>query len=149
MRPVNSKLKQPVETDWIILFICWLIATTATVGSLFFSTVMGFEPCVLCWYQRIFIYPLAVIFLIALFPLDRRVVRYALPIASIGLAFALYHYLLYIGIIPESLKPCGSGPSCSKVDLELFGFITIPMLSILAYTAIISLLLIFQKRTQP
>jgi disulfide bond formation protein DsbB len=94
-------------------------------------------------------YPLVLIFLVALFPLDRKVFRYGLPIAAIGWGFAVYHYLLYMGFIPEELKPCGEGASCSEVNLEMLGFITIPMLSILSYTAIIGLLIIFRFRTQP
>ena len=75
----------------MLIFICWLIAMAALFGSLFFSEVMGLKPCVLCWYQRIFIYPLAVLFLVGLFHLDRSVVRYTLPLAAIGLGFAIYH----------------------------------------------------------
>jgi disulfide bond formation protein DsbB len=136
------------NTEWLLIFGCWILATVAVLGSLFFSEVMGLQPCVLCWYQRIFIYPLAVIFLVALFPLDKRVVRYALPLAVIGLGFAVYHYLLYSGYIPEDLQPCSQGVSCAEINLELFGLITIPMLSIWAYSAIIALLLIFRQRTQ-
>lgn len=132
---------------WSLIFTCWVLATVAVLGSLFFSEAMGLQPCVLCWYQRIFIYPLAIIFLVALFPLDKRVVRYTLPLAVIGLGFAVYHYLLYSGYIPESMQPCSQGVSCAEINLELFGFITIPMLSILAYSAIIALLLIFRQRT--
>jgi disulfide bond formation protein DsbB len=132
-----------------LIFFCWILAVVAVLGSLFFSEVMGLQPCVLCWYQRIFIYPLAVLFLVALFPLDKRVVRYTLPLAVIGWGFAVYHYLVYSGYIPESLQPCSQGVSCAEINLELFGFITIPMLSILAYSAIIALLLIFRKRTYP
>jgi disulfide bond formation protein DsbB len=123
------------------------MATAAMLGSLFFSEVMGFQPCVLCWYQRIFMYPLVVVLLVGMFPMDKAVVRYALPLAIIGWAFALYHYLLYSGYIPEGLQPCGQGASCAEINLELFGFITIPMLSILSYTAIILMLIIFKNRT--
>ncbi|CUB06726.1 MULTISPECIES: disulfide bond formation protein B [Marinomonas] len=137
------------NTGWSLIFFCWILAVVAVLGSLFFSEVMGLQPCVLCWYQRIFIYPLAVLFLVALFPLDKRVVRYTLPLAVIGWGFAVYHYLVYSGYIPESLQPCSQGVSCAEINLELFGFITIPMLSILAYSAIIALLLIFRKRTYP
>lgn len=136
------------DNAWILIFCCWLLAAIGTLGSLFFSEVMGLKPCVLCWYQRIFMYPLVVIFLVGLFPLDRSVFRYAFPIALIGWGFAIYHYLLYSGYIPENLQPCDKDASCAEINLELFGFITIPMLSILSYTAIIVLLLIFRKRTQ-
>lgn len=134
-----------VDSAWLLIFACWLLATSGTLGSLFFSEVMDLKPCLLCWYQRIFMYPLVVIFLVGLFPLDRSVFRYAFPLALIGWAFAIYHYLLYSGYIPEDLQPCGQELSCAKINLELFGFITIPMLSIMSYTAIIALLLTFRN----
>ncbi len=142
--------KQPTEnkqTSWNLIFSCWILATVATLGSLFFSEVMEMKPCVLCWYQRIFMYPLVVILLVGMFPLDKGVVRYALPLAAIGWLFAIYHYLLYSGYIPESLQPCDKDASCAEINLELFGFITIPMLSILSYTVIIVLLVLFRYRT--
>ena len=149
---MNDSLNTPSfvnnNNTWLLIFSCWLLATIGTLGSLFFSEVMGLKPCVLCWYQRIFMYPLVVIFLVGLFPLDRSVFRYAFPIALIGLGFAIYHYLLYSGYIPENLQPCDKEASCADINLELLGFITIPMLSILSYTAILVLLLIFRKRTQ-
>ena len=146
----QDKIKTESHEGWMLIFICWLIAMTALFGSLFFSEVMGLKPCVLCWWQRIFIYPLAVLFLVGLFPknhkMDRSVVRYTLPLAVIGLGFAVYHYLVYSGFIPESLQPCSAELSCTEINLELMGFVTIPMLSIFSYSAIIGLLLIFRKR---
>lgn len=142
----QDKIKKESQDGWVLIFICWLIAMAAVFGSLFFSEVMGLKPCVLCWWQRIFIYPLAVLFLVGMFPLERSVVRYTLPLAVIGLGFAIYHYLLYSGFIPESLQPCSEELSCADINLELMGVVTIPMLSIFAYSAIIILLLIFRKR---
>jgi len=135
-------------TGWLLIFTCWLVATSATLGSLFFSEVMDIQPCLLCWYQRIFMYPLVVLFLAGMFPLEKSVVRYTLPIALSGWGFSVYHYLLYSGYIPESLQPCSQGVSCTEVNLELLGFVTIPMLSILSYSAIIALLIIFNKRAK-
>lgn len=146
----QDKIETVGQQGWVLIFICWLIAMAALFGSLFFSEVMGLKPCVLCWWQRIFIYPLAVLFLVGLFPqgdkVDTSVVRYTLPLAVIGLGFAVYHYLVYSGFIPESLQPCSKDLSCAEINLELMGFVTIPMLSIFAYSAIIVLLLIFRKR---
>ena len=108
----NKVLSQQNKQDgWYLMFGCWLIASIATLGSLFLDKALGIEPCSLCWYQRIFMYPLVVILLVGLLPLDRRVTRYALPLAILGWMTALYHMLMYVGIIPESLQPCGSGPS--------------------------------------
>lgn len=134
------------QTGWNLIFACWIIACVATLGSLFMSEIMGMKPCVLCWWQRIFMYPLVVILLVGMYPLDRNIVRYALPLAVIGGLFAVYHYLLYMDIIPESLAPCDQDASCKDVNLEIFGFITIPMLSIVSYTVIIILLTMFRKR---
>ena len=102
-------------------------------------------PCVLCWYQRIAMFPLEFIFTVGLLPLDVRCVRYALPIAVAGWATALYHCLLYLGVIPESMQPCTQGVSCADVKIELIGFVTIPLLSLLGFTLIIALLLAVRK----
>jgi len=128
-------------TSWKLLFTCWLIAMLATLGSLFFSEIMGLIPCELCWYQRIFIYPLAVMLFIALHPLDTRVVRYALPLAIIGTLFTLYHCLLFYGLIPENLQPCRQGVSCSDEGMVLMGVLPIPLLSLAAFGMIAGLLL--------
>ena len=135
-----------MHPGWNLIFASWIIACVATLGSLFLSEIMGMKPCVLCWWQRIFMYPLVVILLVGMYPPDRNVVRYALPLAIIGWCFAVYHYLLYVGIIPESLAPCDQDASCKEINLELFGFITIPMLSILSYTVIIIMLAMFRHR---
>lgn len=147
----DTPLKEPTEKEpagWNLLFACWILATVATLGSLFFSEIMGLKPCVLCWWQRIFMYPLVVILLVGMFPLDKNIVRYALPLAIIGWLFAVYHYLLYSGYIPENLAPCDKEASCTEVNLEIFGFITIPMLSIVSFTVIIVLLIKFRNRHQ-
>jgi disulfide bond formation protein DsbB len=146
---IKTRIEQTPDNrqlDWNLLFASWIIACIATLGSLFFSEIMGLKPCVLCWWQRIFMYPLVFILPAGLYPLDRNIVRYTLPLAVIGWLFAVYHYLLYIGVIPEDLAPCDQEASCKDVNLEMFGFITIPMLSILSYTGIIILLAIFRHR---
>lgn len=138
---------QTSNTDWTLLFLCWLIAGLSTAGSVFFSSVMEFAPCVLCWYQRICLFPLVIILAAGLFPVvDKGVVRYALPLAIAGWLTALYHTLLYSGVIPESIQPCTQGVSCTEEYIDLFGFVTIPMLSLLSFSAIIALLLVLLKR---
>jgi disulfide bond formation protein DsbB len=137
------------NVNWTILFVCWLIAGVATLGSLFFSEVMGFAPCVLCWYQRICIYPLVLIFGVGLFSFDRGVIKYSLPLAIAGWLVALYHTLLYQGAIPKSIQPCSEGVPCTEKYIELFGFLSIPFMSLLAFTAIIALLSILQRRLAP
>jgi len=139
---INPTIQPAINpASWKFIFASWLIATLATAASLFFSEVMDLVPCVLCWYQRIFMFPLAVILLVGLHPLDVRVVRYALPIAVIGLLFTVYHCLLFYGFIPENLQPCSEGVSCADASMELFGFLPIPLLSLVAFISIIILLL--------
>lgn len=135
------------NSNWTLLFLCWLLVSGSTMGSLFFSHVMSFAPCVLCWYQRIFLFPLVIVLAAGLFPFDKSAVKYALPLAIAGWLTALYHNLLYSGIIPESIRPCSQGVSCTEKYIDLFGFLTIPMLSLLSFTAIITLLLILMRRT--
>ena len=142
-----EKSSQASNTNWTLLFICWLIVTLSALGSLFFSYVMGFAPCVLCWYQRICLFPLVIILAAGLFPFDKHVVRYALPLAIAGWLTALYHTLLYEGVIPESIQPCSQGVSCTEEYIDLFGFLSIPMLALLSFSTIIILLIILKKRT--
>ncbi|GKT12105.1 MAG: hypothetical protein ISEC1_P1080 [Thiomicrorhabdus sp.] len=137
-------MDQQTEADnktWMFIFAAWLIAALSTLTSLFFSEIMELVPCVLCWYQRIFIFPLSIILLMGLFPLDRNVVRYALPLAVMGLLFTIYHILLFYGLIPESMEPCTQGISCKDDSMILFGFLPIPLLSLAAFSAITILLL--------
>jgi len=91
-------------------------------------------------------FPLVLIFLTGLFPFDKSIIKYALPIALAGLGFAFYHYLLYSGFIPESIQPCSQGVSCSETYLDLFGFLTIPMLSLISFSTIVALLFILKRR---
>lgn len=127
-------------TPWSLIFTAWLIAALATLGALFMSEIMGFAPCVLCWYQRIFMFPLVFVLALGLFPFDPKVVRYALPLAVVGLLVAVFHLLLTAGYIPESMTPCRQGIPCATVQIEWFGFVTIPLLSAFAFLAINALL---------
>lgn len=143
-------MTEPVKmsnSNWTLLFLCWLLVTFSAMVSLFFSHVMEFEPCVLCWYQRICLFPLVLILAVGLFPFDKKVVKFALPLAIAGWFTALYHNLLYSGVIPESIQPCSQGVSCTEKYIDLFGFLTIPMLSLLSFSTIIALLFILYRRT--
>lgn len=115
----------------------FLIASTATIGSLFFSEVMKFPPCTLCWYQRICIYPLVVIFGSALLTEDSGHRKYSVPLLLVGLVLAIYHNLIYFGIVAKELVPCTGTVSCSSKQLELFGFITIPLLAFGGFAAML------------
>jgi disulfide bond formation protein DsbB len=133
------------STSWMLLFFAWIIATIATLGSLFFSEVMAFPPCTLCWYQRICMYPLAIILLVGMNPLDKSVLKYSFFFVLLGWGFSIYHTMLQYGIIPESVSPCFLGVPCSAKYIQWFGFITIPVLSFISFS-IIGLLLYLLKR---
>jgi disulfide bond formation protein DsbB len=142
-----SQIDQADKTNWTLLFLCWLLVSVSTTISLFFSSVLEYEPCVLCWYQRICLFPMILILGAGLFPFDKGVVKYALPLAIFGGLTAFYHTLLYGGIIPENIQPCSKGVSCTEKYIELLGFVSIPMLSFFAFSAIIVLLIIIKRRT--
>jgi disulfide bond formation protein DsbB len=135
------------DRGWLLVFAAWVIASAATLGALFFSEIMQLPPCLLCWYQRIFMFPLVLLLPLGLFPFDPKVVRYALPLACTGGVIAVYHQLLVMGVVPESAGPCTRGIPCAEVQIEWLGFITIPLLAVAAFTSIIVLLLIARSRT--
>lgn len=137
----------PTERAWALLFAAWVVAAGSTLGALFFSEVMGIPPCVLCWYQRICMFPLAVLLPLGLFPFDPKIVRYTLPLAAIGAAVALFHVLLVHGVIPERITPCTQGVPCGQNPIEWFGFLGIPHLALGAFVIIIALLVIARSRT--
>jgi disulfide bond formation protein DsbB len=143
---MNLPSPEPASS-WELVFACWLIASVATLGSLFFSEVMGHPPCVLCWYQRICMYPLVLVLPAGLFPFDRNIVRYALPLSLLGLLLAVFHLLLVAGYIPEGIKPCIQGIPCTEVQIVWFGFVTIPLLSAASFLLISALLILTHRRS--
>ena len=146
--PAEVPSPVPNERMWIPLFAAWVVSLVATLGSLYFSEVMLLPPCVLCWYQRICMYPIAVILTVGLAGHDRRVPRYVWPLALVGLAIAIYHNLLYYDVILETFAPCGAGVSCTDRQIEWIGFITIPLLSFAGFTLIVGCLAWFHARTR-
>ncbi len=110
-------------------------AWIATLGSLYFSEVRGYAPCPLCWYQRIMMYPLAIILPIGLVRRDRALPIYAMALAAAGWCISSYHLLIERGIISES-SACKIGVSCSVRYINWFGFVTIPLLAWTAFMLI-------------
>lgn len=145
----KDALVQTTKLETNALYLAWFVALASTLGALFIGEVMGRTPCVLCWYQRIAMFPLALILGVACFLSDTSVRRYVLPLAAIGGLIALWHSLLFAGIISQPLQPCErNGPSCSGEDQVLFGVLPLPFLSLGAFTAIIALLIIpYRKKT--
>jgi disulfide bond formation protein DsbB len=139
-------------TSWVDQLIDWLgtasrhiallAAWIATCGSLFFSEVLGWQPCVLCWYQRILMYPLAILLAIGIVRRDRGLHTYILPFSIAGIGVSLYHYLLIkTDWLPP--PPCAVGVPCTVDYLNWFGFINIPFLALTAFLIISCMMLTF------
>jgi disulfide bond formation protein DsbB len=143
---ISSKFWTVIREN--LIYLAWLQALLATGGSLYFSEVMRFIPCALCWYQRILMYPLVLIILVGILLRGHRVREYVLPMSLLGLAISFYHNLLQYQLIAEAANtPCtlGGGASCTTLWINWFGFVTIPLLSLIAFT-VITLCMIFYKR---
>lgn len=137
------------NTAWLLVFGAWLVAAAATLAALFLGEIVGLPICALCWYQRILMFPLAVILPFALFPFDRRLLRPALALAVPGLLLAIYHQLLVAGVVPAAASPCSQGVPCSETVIVWFGFLTIPLLAIFAFLTIAALLGAAYLRSKP
>lgn len=120
--------------------LAFIQAVIATLGSLYFSEILLFTPCTLCWYQRIAMYPLVLILGVGLIDRDEKLYRYVLPLSLTGWAISFYHILIQYGVIAESSYVCTLVGTC--VQRFLYAFISIPLLSFLAFT-VINILMIF------
>lgn len=122
------------------LWLAFLVALTATAGSLYLSEVAGFIPCTLCWYQRIAMYPLVLVLGIAAWRGDMAIRRYVVPVAVIGALIAAYHVALQrLPSLPSG--SCSLDAPCTAIYVERFGFVTIPVMALVAFLAILTLLI--------
>ncbi|MFG6113790.1 disulfide oxidoreductase [Halobacillus sp. MO56] len=138
--------KRKSSRQHVALYIAWLAAVIATLGSLYFSEIREFIPCELCWVQRIFMYPLSIILGIATFLNDRSIVIYALPLSIIGGLVSIFHYMEQKVPGFASIKPCVGGVPCSAEYINWLGFITIPFLALTAFTLITIFLFAARKK---
>lgn len=123
-------------TKKIIISIIWLQALIATLGSLYASIFLGLDPCVLCWYQRIFMYPLVIILGVGMWKKVKYLNYLVLPLSLGGLIIAFYHNLLQYGFIVEKITTCSLATPCVSVAPLPLGFISIPLLSLIAFILI-------------
>jgi disulfide bond formation protein DsbB len=129
MKTTNKPIDQ-------FLFVGWAASVIATLGSLYFSEIMKFIPCELCWFQRIFMYPLAVILGIAVVKKDYRISLYSMVLPGIGGTISIYHYLIQkVPFFKEHSISCGMIP-CTDQYINWLGFITIPFLALVAFIII-------------
>ncbi len=119
------------------LFLAFLVALTATLGSLFFSEIVGYVPCKLCWFQRIFMYPQAIILAVACWKCDELVAKYILPLSGIGILFSVYN--IYVQQINAPTSCSLTGSSCDVIEFVKFGYITIPVMALTAFAVLITL----------
>ena len=124
------------------LYLAWIVAIAATLGSLYFSEIRGYIPCELCWYQRILMYPLALILGIAAYNSETTIKKYVLPLSVIGGLISLFHYLEQKVPGFAAIKPCTQGVPCSTAYINWLGFITIPFLALIAFSLITVLMLL-------
>ena len=128
-----------VTVSPIGLWLAFAVAGTSTAGSLYFSEIGHLVPCTLCWYQRIAMYPLALIIGIAAWRDDAGVSRYAIPLAGIGAVVSAYHVALQrLPGLPSGA--CSLEAPCSAIELERFGFVTIPVMALIGFVSIIVVL---------
>ena len=125
------------------LWLVFLVAAIASGGSLFFSETAGFVPCELCWYQRICMYPLSIVTLLAALADDRRPARYLLPLPVVGAGVSVYHLLVENGIVGQSQICLISAPGgCATKWINEFGYVTIPTLALTGFALALAFLLL-------
>lgn len=139
--------ESPNPSAWGPLFGAWAVALAATLAALFIGELMGQKPCNLCWHQRVFMFPLAIVLAVACLRGDAGVWRYALPLALLGAALAGFHTLLVLGVLPAAIEPCSEGVPCTGADMLVLG-LPLPGLSLAAFVAIALLLEITRRRSR-
>jgi disulfide bond formation protein DsbB len=125
------------------LWLAFFVAALATGGSLFFSEIAHFAPCELCWFERICIYPLAIVMLLIALADDRRAARYLLPLPIVGAGLAVYHVLVERGVVSQTRGCAVSAPGgCATKWVDELGYVTIPVLTLTAFALLLGLLVL-------
>lgn len=124
----------------LALVFAWVIALTTTLGSLYYSKIVGYVPCELCWYQRICIYPMSVILGIAAWRRDVAIRVYAIPVLAISCVISIYHS--WVQWFPSETPFCAADVPCSTAYVDEFGFVTLPFMALSAALLMIALLLV-------
>lgn len=124
----------------LINYLAFGVAFFATAISLVFSEILKYPPCSLCWYQRVFMYSLAIVIPTGIVVGDKnKLSAYIVVLSAFGLVISGYHSLIYHGIIEEALTLCTADLSCKTKQFELFGLISIPVMSLLSFVALLGL----------
>ncbi|WP_080847663.1 disulfide formation protein C [Cytobacillus gottheilii] len=130
---MNKSVKDKREN---ILFFAWATSIIAMLGSLYFSEIRQYEPCELCWYQRIVMYPFTIMLGIAVVKKDYKIALYSMVLSAIGGCISLYHYAIQkLTFLADAAPSCGRVP-CTGQYINWLGFISIPFLALLAFIII-------------
>jgi disulfide bond formation protein DsbB len=121
--------------------IAFLISIISVTTSIYFSEVLGYLPCSLCWWQRVCMYPLSIILGLGIIRKDRNSIYYALPLAILGVLVAFYQNLVYYGLVIHKAISCTPGISCADKTLTFFGFLSIPLMSLISFIVITTCLI--------
>ncbi|MAG02550.1 disulfide bond formation protein B [Candidatus Pacearchaeota archaeon] len=119
------------------LIIGFIVSLVATLGSLFYSDIMGYNPCKLCWYQRIFMYPQVILFGIALKTKRKSIIANSMWLSGFGFLIAAYHYLIQIGVMTGGCDVVGYSAKCSEFFSLAYGFVTIPFMALIAFAILL------------
>lgn len=141
----ESRLRKFVSRN--VLELSFLVAFVATAGSLFFSDVAGLEPCRLCWFQRIFMYPLVILLGLAWLRKDGKIIDYVLALSLIGALISLYHN--YIFYVAQKAAVCSTAASCTVPYVLEFGYVTIPVMALTAFLSLIALFFVQKAFDNP
>ncbi len=137
--PKKNKFLEYISKHFLILG--FLITLASSVFPLVYSEIVHYLPCYLCWWQRVFMFPLVLLFAVALWDKDRKVIRFALPLLCAGFAVSIYQNFFYYFGETSSLPCDASGVSCyQRLVSEFGGYISIPMLALTAFFSLLTLL---------
>lgn len=141
----SARLGLREEVSSVALPVALLVAVTSTAGSLYYSEVAHYTPCELCWYQRIAMYPLSLLLLVAVLRRDPGVRRYVIPQALAGAVIAAYHYQLQL--FPGQGSTCEASNPCTFQWVEKLGFVSIPFMALCGFLAIAAMMAVAQQPT--
>lgn len=126
-------------------FLAFIFASTSALGSLFYSQIMQYIPCELCWFQRIFMYPLSILLFVSILKKDYKIFEYVLPLCILGSFFSVYHYSVqFFGV--SSVCDISGPSSCSDRAVEAFGYITLPFMALSGFISVAILTYFKEKR---
>lgn len=128
------------------LWIGFILTFGGVLLTLYYSEILGFPPCPLCWWQRVFLYPQVILFALALWKKDRTIADYSIALSLAGLGVALYHHALQV--LPHGSLPCPAegAISCAQRFVFEFGYITFPLMAATLFAFLIVLMLFVRVR---